>query len=615
MALAPRAAGGVALAMLPLVSLVPLPLPRLLAVLLLTLTILAALHGLGRVVGWLAGDGEAPIALAMMWGVAAHIAIGGVLLATHTATDLPRTLVSAAGIVAGAAWLARRPAREVNVRRPPPAAALVAAALVAAALAALHVAAAAGLVGLFDEESGYLGQLRRLADTGALADGTGFTRSFGLGGQLMLASLAAPLGDLAASAMVDRGVLFAVVLAWIVTAGRRGGFTALVVVLVTAAVPDFGPAMAPRWSILALVLGAAATLERADRLAAPRLIVVTLVLAAALATVRHAGAVFLLGLLPGALALARRDLAPAARRRGIVGSTAVIVAVIAPYVVAALDAGPTIVIAPRGGGLILGALAGGLLALLARAATTAAGAPRSATASLDACAATLAAVSALLPLAAAWRAAVVLVAAWLVLVAALALSDQGDRDPAPSSLALAVIASVAITAGLALGRFPLGRELPAWSQRVGTMLSDARALDAARVSGDERARHGAVLRGIPPSARIGLWLERPDLVDHRGHQIHDLRNTTARACLDALAAGSTWWGAPASCRAVERALTRVDVVVAATAPWTPPRTSAPSARALLCRTFGGCRHPLARATGPDGPGVEARAVELRILGP
>jgi hypothetical protein len=514
----PARAAAAAGALLPLVALIARP-AGWPGALLTALAIAAALHGLGRVVARLAGDPDAPAPLVVGWGTAGYLTIAGALGAAGVFSLGAQTAVVAAAIAAGAAWAAGPVALSA---RPPLSWVSAAAWALAALLTFIAVLGAAGFtaVPFADEEASYLGLLRRLADTGAMDDGVGFPRAAGLGGHLALAALASPVGELWACHLVDRGVMFGLALALAVSAIHRGSprsVMAFLVPLALAALPELGPDMAPRWSIIALALVAASTLSRGVRLRSTRLLVVAVAVAAALATVRHVGVIALVIALAVARTAARGG---DARIDGWLA--AVTIAVVAPYVLAAIDAGARPVAITPGWAPVAFAVAG---------------------------------------------------VTWLMVRAGTGL-DEAAREPRLP--ALTVIAALMLTAGLALARFAAGPSA-SWPRRAAAMLSDARALAHAH-SHDGAARdHAAALAAIPTGTRVGIWVDRPDLIDYRRHRIVDLRRPGLDRCLGGA-------GGP-SCAALAGDLAAVDTIV----------VELPALRGVDptgCAGSAGCDHPL-----------------------
>ena len=80
--------------LVPAFGLFAAPSSTLAAIVLGAIAIVGALHGLGRVVGRLAGDDDAPVALVLAWGLAAWIGIAGILIAAGGSKS---------------AWMARTP--------------------------------------------------------------------------------------------------------------------------------------------------------------------------------------------------------------------------------------------------------------------------------------------------------------------------------------------------------------------------------------------------------------------------------------------------------------------------------------------------------------------------
>src|SRR6185369_11289566 len=142
---------------------------------------------------------EASPWLVVPWGIAAQCGLSGIAIAAgvgtlagHTALVFGFAAVHTGTLVVGFARYAGL-ARDGLAG---PRTWLVPAALLAA-LGTLAVLGAAGepLARPFDDEGHVLAQLRRVLDTGALADPIGYPRRAGLGGQIALAAVAAGAGD------------------------------------------------------------------------------------------------------------------------------------------------------------------------------------------------------------------------------------------------------------------------------------------------------------------------------------------------------------------------------------------------------------------------------------
>jgi hypothetical protein len=469
-----RAAIAAAAGVIPLVALVVAPSTVGPAFLLAAFATLAAFHGLGRAVGWLTGDDDAPLALVALWGAAAYVALAGVLLAAGALGPAARAVLLGAGIAAGAAWLARR-ARPIAVRSLAVGAGL-------AAVAAIGLLAAAGHASAGTADPGALGQLRQLEDTGGLGDGA--VRD-GLGGDIVLAATASAAGDLRAALAVDSGVMLVLVVGWLGWALGAAPAAVAASLLVVALALHLG--LAPPWSLVALALGCASTLARAaDRRSAPHALVAVAV-AAALAAVHPAGLV----LAAAAVAAAARAVPDRARDVAAAG-VAVIALVVGPYAL-------SLAAAWRALGMVSPALTSptaddgrglAIAAALAIAALVAARATRAATTRLH-------------PL-------------------------------------LAV--TLAATAALTLCRFPAGPSRQALPGHAAAVLADARAVLRAppTAPGADARDHAAVIATIASAARVGVVVDRPDLIDRAGRRLVDLsglcphRRTPCRALAAAL---------------------------------------------------------------------------------
>lgn len=497
------------------------------------LALAVAFHGFGRLVGRLAGDPDAPLALAVAWGVSAYLAVGGVLIALHLAGPGARiALIVLGGALTGLRIADLGPLKGPRRRlaRPSPGAAV--AGLIAAAVIGLVIVAAAGrwTWPQRDAETDYAGEIRRLDDTGALDDAVGFPRALGLGGAIVLAAGTSPL-DPRTGGLVDRGLGFALVVLLAVDAGRRRGrasrapaVIAGCLPIVLSAVPDYLAGPTPLWSVVALVLAAIATLERAARKGLSGLLPTAVLVAAGAAALRHhvvpvavattASAVAIAGTL-GARRWAARWL-PLAALGALIGY-------VVALVVARAD-GALAVARPRGAvvGVALGVAAlGGVL--------TAVGLPK------GPCRAVVLGGWAAVGLAGVFAPNLVALGPELIpLVLGLLLAIVLDRllaipPLAPSTAPLAGLgaASVLVTAVLglvALARFAPGDPILGWSPKLAQMIDDARALG--RVVDGPRsalaARYARAQDAVPAGTRLGIWVARADLVRFDAHEVTDL---------------------------------------------------------------------------------------------
>ncbi|MGE0869048.1 MAG: hypothetical protein AB7P03_10805 [Kofleriaceae bacterium] len=515
-----------------------------------TLAVLGTLHGLGRIVQRIGRDADPPLALVLGWGLAAWIAVAGPLLAVGWYGPHARWMIAAVGCVAGGAWMVREaPSRFTTIVRERPTLGQAAVAGLVIGLGALYVLAAAGRADapFVDGELGMLDQLRRLEDTGALADPIGFPRVAGLGGHVTATALATLLGDLRTAHVVDRGVCFAIALGTIAPVVRspRLQLAAIVVPILASSAPELVDDLAPSWLIISLLLTVLSTLGRAQHTSSRCLLLVAIGVAGALATVRHAGLVFAAVL---AYAIIRQWPQPRPSTRVVV---ATLVAIIMPYAVSATLAwftGPADLVlagavAPRAIWVVGWLVGGALLTHLVHVATRVdnpleLAAARPIRMVVIAAAAAVAAAG-VTPSAVAIEMAIPFVATVAVILVAIAFAPALDddhgaaiRDPLPPATAVLVIALTC--AALTMGRYRSpARAIPmTWPTRLSELISDVQASDQIPVvtaTGVARD-HAAALAAVPDGARVGTWTDRGDLVPHDRIEVIDLRTGPAQRC-------------------------------------------------------------------------------------
>lgn len=516
------------------------------SVILLALAVLSALHGYGRLLASWADDVDVPVGIALAWGLAAYIALAGLLIAIHLFGPAARLGLVAAGSVLGTAWIWRNADRRITGMGAPRVGAAIAIGFGILVLIVLVLAAAGRWTGPFtDGDTDYLGQLRRLDDTGTLADGFGFPRALGLGGQVAIAALSAPL-DPRACYVVDRGVLMVVLVALALAIPSRALRSPAAVVaalpLSILAVSQYLPGLAPFGSLVVLVVTTMLTLDRArPQRPGPHLLLAVLTASAA-ATLTH-----------GALVLAFAVVVAASARIIDLGRegrvwririTAVAACTLGPYLVTAVRAWatgtrtpvrhavPAVIAAGAGLALVLGVIA----ALGVR--------ERSRRIVLVASAASIATAGALAPTftAVAVYALPIVVAVSLV----IALSTVSGSIP-PGTATIALTALVGL---LATARFLVGEPL-----RATNLLHDAGAVGevAPAAATNLAARYADAQQSVPPGTRLGLWVDRADLVQYDRNRVVDLRSPAARGLartiprmhldyllVDEAAAGDAW---------------------------------------------------------------------------
>ncbi|MBL8620802.1 MAG: hypothetical protein JNK64_05840 [Myxococcales bacterium] len=563
----------------PVLALYAPPTSPLLAVVVGTIVIAAALHGLGRGVGALVGDRDAPAALALVWGVAAYMGIAGAAAAAGRFDGATQRLVLGAAIAGGAWWWTTRPRGPARSPwRPSPAWIMPA---VAIGVIGLHVLGEAGATRgpCFDGEVFQLGPLARLAATGSLGDAVSSPRSAGLGGGVLVSTLTAPLGAWSAVHAIDRGLALGLAVALAIAALPRGPMRDVVgcsVVALASSLPEVALDLAPIWTVVALVLGIYHSLIRAAR--AGRTPWSAVLLAGALLAVRGAA-------LPGVVVVvvhAVRAAPVGTRRRVGVGAAAIVAAVVGGLAVDAGVAGAALAAGVRGAPaawapwLIGGGALYVVLTLATRDLRNRALDVTIAVASAGVAAAGVLSPSLVLALQWALPLGIALV---LLAIAAAFVPDDGVV-PRP----LAVVALVAVTLVLATLRFPTGPARLSWHGRLVQLIDRAHALAIAddREERGARAAYADALAQVPRRARVGLWVDRADLVDYRRHAVVDLRSAATVACVEPVAAGGATTSTRRACRRLAALVGRLDLdylIVAPSVPppappWCPPLTRA-----------------------------------------
>ncbi len=592
------------------------PASPMVAVLAVSLAIAAALHGLGRAIGSLIGDDDAPVALAIAWGLAGYLALGGWLSAAGVFDLQVQRIVLSAATAIGAVWCGGRELRAP--RRPRLGLALVVPAVAIVAVL-IHLLGYAGWwQGAFsDGEAHLLGPLGRLATSGELGDPFALPRTHGLGGNAVLHALAGGLGDWRMCHAIDRGLGLALFVALAFRGIGRGPVRALAlfaIVAMVAGFAEYGADLAPRTTLIALLAALHQTLARRPSSAA-RDAVAPILLAAAAATLRHGA----LGALAVITVVAVLDTEREQRRRAVALAALVIAAVLGGYLLSAVmasagePAAPGVVAVLRPGAAGRLALCG-VIAAIAYALAHVALRGHDDRALVVTIAATCAAIACAGPLAPArmvWLTVQPLsLALVLLMIAPLLASATDDLVASPRAAA----AAVGLVLAFAILRQPTGRPALPWDHRVGKLMEGARKLAAGAPTPDEReaAAYRDVLAGVPRGTRVGLWVDRPDLVDYRGHAIFDLRTPATAACVKGIPRAFHKLARPgADCRRLALRLPRLelDYLIVSTA--VAPRAGGTS-RHLMCWLFNGrdCVDPLTRFVG-----VERRraAAELDVI--
>ncbi|HTR49101.1 MAG TPA: hypothetical protein VMJ10_00260 [Kofleriaceae bacterium] len=227
-----------------------------------------AFHGWGRLVARLARC-ELGAALAIWWGIAAVLALSGLGIALHVYD--PRALVIGGAVAHaievalafdGTARALEQALRWERVRYW-----IVPFGLVVV-LGGLRAVGAAGSVGArpFDDDGHVIAQVKRLLDTGALADPIGYAREAQLGGHAVLAGLVGAFGDARSAHAVD-ALAFVLVLVLALAELRprdaaSATWSSLLVIGMSATIihwPDF----TPQWLAVGLLLALYVTTDRA----------------------------------------------------------------------------------------------------------------------------------------------------------------------------------------------------------------------------------------------------------------------------------------------------------------------------------------------------------------
>jgi len=254
----------------PWLALTPLARTNASTVALYAITLVAAFHGLGIVVAWASRRYAAPAFLAIQWGVAAAIAIGGIAMSLHVYTERVQWFVVffGAAMHSGAMLWRFSDTRDVVAHQLRWDRSRLWFVIIAAlvALGLIHVVGSAGDVNgrAFDDDGNVFAQVKRLVDTGALTDRIGFPRTSQLGGAVTLDSLATIAGDVRFLRMMDalELVLFlALVCSRIRTRDATSAIWAAIVVLLISALSLLQSEPLPLWTTTALGMALFATVE------------------------------------------------------------------------------------------------------------------------------------------------------------------------------------------------------------------------------------------------------------------------------------------------------------------------------------------------------------------
>jgi hypothetical protein len=505
-----------------------LPLHGAAGVLAHVLTFVAALHGAGQALASLTRRQPCAPTLALQWGIAAFVALGGVAMVLHlfgfTAQIVAINVFAAIHTIVVVRYAPSYRAWLDALRRDR---AWVIPVVLLITLGVFQLLAAAGDVNArpFDDDGNVLAQLQRLRDTGTLGDGFGYARHAQLGGQLVLTALVTVPGDVhLARALEPLAFALALALAF-ARLGVRDAFGALLGTLVL--VGAVALAILPTdpvtcWTSVGLVLALHAAL-----------------------TDKSPPSGIIVGLLAGALVTLRFELAPigivalvvAWRRHKDSRLPLVFVALvtIAPYVVVR-----TLALRGVDTTLLLDHRLSRLVGLAVCAGVALACAP-------------IALWSWPTPLR--WFGV-----ATPLTVAAIAGELSGDRPYAlrflwPLVLAFALLAVIelararTLSTALMIATLVLGAVILHGRTTTGRVKWTRRYLDAAThlgyldAVGDRAPLTGGydeLLRLVPPGRTVAVWVARPERLSYAGPcDIVDLRTPrTARRKLEALARAS-----------------------------------------------------------------------------
>lgn len=490
--------------------------------------IACACHGFGRVVAWICGYREVGAALAVQWGIAVMIALGGVLLAAGaydarlllvagTVAHTAHTLIGF-DICRGAVAESFQSNRLVYWILP---------AVLLGVLGVVHVLGGAGAIGdrPFDDDTNVVAQIARLTQTGELADPIGYPRFLQLGGRMAIDGLVGAFGEPRAVRIIE-GLALVLVL-WLAVARLRprDGVSAIwscLAIVTGAALVIKWPDLLPLWLPAGLLVTAVLALHDAPRDTRSQIPLV--LVAASLAVLR-------LELLPVALVLLvaawwparwqlRDDLPRLACLAGLFG------VVIGAYWIARsntwseVDLVARSLVEPRRGSAVVRffmsvaiglALLPALLIIIPRtgddasvrmlrwlAIATAAG--------IGGIAGKITAER-LFGIRSLW---ILAIAAGIVLSIELARRRELDRR----AFALVTVLCLLIWEG----RSAPGRA--SWSRRYHALLQD---VEYARHASPQGGDYAQILATVPAGERVAVWVTRPELLDYRRHELIDLR--------------------------------------------------------------------------------------------
>jgi hypothetical protein len=480
----------------------------------------AAFHGVGRLVGRLAGRSLDSL-LAIQLGLATLLAVGGLTMLVHaTSPGLVKAQVVVGLLLHTGLLVQRRSSwvpKIVDALRSPGRRFWLIPSGLLAVLGGLQLLGAAGDLGArpFDDEGHQLAQIVRLLQTGTLSDPIGFTRSSQLGGQVVLGSLGSLAGDVQLARWLDNGLCFTLALALVISRLRPRNETsclwAILLVISISALTFTAVDTSACWSAIGLIVALYVSLDDHHQVEST---VPIALLAGALATLRSELVPIAVCGLFGAWWIRHRPWREDLSRIAQLGLVAAVV--VLPYLITRW--------------LAWGTAPGAIQALLPRTAL----------------------VTHLLLFVAVFAVAVPLLLLavdrplrWPAYATAAGLAGivsqlAGDRPYAtqlvwPIVLGLVMVLVVDLsrreklhTVGLIVsllacvliyeGRDTAGRLR--WSRRISNLAFNVQYLtDATRAD----PSYAELLAQVPPDATVAVWVGRPELLDYTRHRIVDLR--------------------------------------------------------------------------------------------
>ncbi|MDB4962314.1 MAG: hypothetical protein JWP01_2313 [Myxococcales bacterium] len=513
-----------------------LPLPGLGALVAATITLIAAFHGYGLLIATALRRNVAP-ALAVQWGIALTIALGGLLISVG-AYRLPAQTIL---VYTGAALHSLLLAAQFSRRAEPVAECLrhgtlrysIVPSVLVIAVGALHILGAVGDFGArpFDDDGNHLAQLQRLIDTGTLGDAIGFPRTSQLGGQLTLGALANVVGGPAFLRMVDSGLGFTLVLWLAISRIRpRDPSTALcsvLLVIVAAALPFVTPDPAPRWIAAGLVLALFATVQDHAEGAIREVLPISLIAGALTALRLELAPVAVVGVMA---AWALRDRAEFRASRRFLVLVLVPVATLLPFVfvriAARSEAGDALaLLVPRRSGFLpLGVVTGtGVVAAMLTRRMTDRLLAWLVFAIVVGVTAIVTQLVGLRPYSIAFLAPIVIGAGLAVVTRHLrAQPTSSIARPGTAMLVFALLACVVTFQG----RDASGRVR--WSRRYTELISGVEIARTVRVDSSTTI-YARLMQHVPAGEAVGVWVLQPESLDYAAHRIFDLRSPRVAA--------------------------------------------------------------------------------------